>query len=138
MVPLIAARLGGAPPAVDGVKVAQWIQDLEAGTYQKREAASRQLELLGEQVEETLKNTLAAKPPPETQFRVNELLDILKEKRQSRGEISAQTTRQARVRKVLELIGGAEAAGLLQQVPEYPAYKPRETIKAPASRRKFL
>jgi WD40 repeat protein len=61
--------------AVDSKQVARLLADLNADTFDDREAASRELARLGDRVEPALRAALKGSPPPETARRLTDILE---------------------------------------------------------------
>jgi WD40 repeat protein len=96
----IRGRLRPAGPP--GVSASRLVADLDGDEFQAREAAARELELLGPQAEAALRAALAAKPSAELRRRAEALLEKLE------GPIThAETLRQLRAVAALERIGAA-------------------------------
>ncbi len=95
--------------AADAVKLAQLIADLDHKRFNKREEASKQLELVGGAVEQELKKALADNPSVEKKKRLGELLDKL----QTSG-IKPELVRPLRAIEVLERLGTTEARQVLE------------------------
>jgi hypothetical protein len=86
-------------------RVAQLIADLDHDRFVVREKASTELEKLGQDAEESLRQALDEPASPEVRRRVERLLDRMKNKQDS----GPETVRVLRVIQMLEQIGTAEA-----------------------------
>jgi hypothetical protein len=112
-VALLRGRLRPAP-AVPAEEVRRLIADLDSADFGRREAASRRLEQLGEQVEAALEEALKAGPSAEQRRRVEQLLAVPRPVRSPEG------LRAVRAVEVLEHVGRhrqavtREARALLQ------------------------
>jgi WD40 repeat protein len=106
-VALLAARLQPAA-AADAKWVRRLITDLDSDQFAVREAASRELETLGDQVEAALGRAVAGNPALETRRRLESLMVSLQTLR------SPELTRQVRAAQVLEQIGTPEARQVLR------------------------
>src|SRR5262249_35807194 len=95
--------------AVDEKRLAQMLADLNAEGFETREAASRQLALLGEQVEAKLGQTLKEHASVEVARRVKEVLENLEG-----GLLPLETRRALRAVEVLEQLGTPEAVRSLK------------------------
>src|SRR5207237_10937357 len=90
-------------------KIAQLVIDLDHKRFNKREEASKQLELVGRAAEDELKKALADMPSVEKKKRITELLGKL----QNTG-IKPELVRPLRAIEVLEGIGTTEARQVLE------------------------
>jgi WD40 repeat protein len=88
----------------DERRLARLIQDLDSDVFSERDAASKDLEQLGETAEAALRDALDARPSLETRLRLGRLLD----------KLSAQWLRTQRALEALELSGTTEAKKVLQ------------------------
>jgi dipeptidyl aminopeptidase/acylaminoacyl peptidase len=93
----------------DAEKIAQWVADLDHKRFNKRDEASKSLELMGRAAEAELKKALDDKPSPEKKKRITELLGKL----QSAG-IKPELVRPLRAIEVLERLGTTESRQLLE------------------------
>jgi RNA polymerase sigma factor (sigma-70 family) len=75
-VPFLARMLSPAEK-LDGAKVRQWLAGLDGDKFAAREAATRQLTQLGDDVEADLRTALASKPSAEAEKRIKQILDDL-------------------------------------------------------------
>ncbi len=105
----IGQRLKRVEP-VDAVKLDQLIMDLDDNTFATREAASRDLRVLGAAAKARLVQGMEKEPPAETRRRMQALLDELK------GPPKANLLRSLRALEVLEFNGTAEARRVLQDI----------------------
>jgi RNA polymerase sigma factor (sigma-70 family) len=105
-VPLLAEHVRPVSPADPG-RVAELVAGLDSEQFQERQAATRQLEQLGEQALPGLRRALAGGPSPEVRRRLGELLDR---------PASPEQVRQLRAVGVLERAGTPEAGALLKQL----------------------
>jgi WD40 repeat protein len=93
-----------------GTTPAQLIAALDDDCFDKREAASRSLALLGSRTEKPLRKSLAADPPPEVRRRIEQLLAAL-------GEVPAgERLRYLRAIEVLKHIATPDARRLLEKL----------------------
>jgi hypothetical protein len=102
----------------DAERVRGLIADLNDDEFTKRETASRELAKLGDAVEADLREALAKADAPEQRRRLETLVSRL------RRELSLEELRQVRALGVLEMIGNAEAAGLLRTLADDTAGGP--------------
>jgi WD40 repeat protein len=93
----------------DAEKIAQWVSDLDHKRFNKREEASKQLELVGKAAEDELKKALADNPSTEKKKRITELLGKL----QTTG-IKPELVRPLRAIELLERLGTTEARQVLE------------------------
>jgi hypothetical protein len=94
--------------AADARRVERLIADLDGKEFKTRDAASRELEALGEPVVAALQKALAGAEALEQRRRLEALLDSLE-----RVSLAPAALRQARAVEALEAIGSAEARALL-------------------------
>lgn len=117
-VAFLREHLRSARPKVDADRAKQLLADLDSDEFAKREAASRELAMLGAPVEPALREALEKAPSPEVRRRLQALLVGL------RRDLSAEELRQLRALRALELMGTAAALDLLRDVaheaPEGP------------------
>jgi hypothetical protein len=97
----------------DAQRVARLVRDLGSESFTEREQASADLEGLGEEAVEALREALGEKPSLEVRRRAEELLDRLKGKGPSRERL-----RVLRAVQVLEWIGTPEARRALEAVAD--------------------
>ena len=114
-------------PAVDEKRLAQLLADLDAGAFEKREAASLELARLGKLAETVLRQALANKPSPEAKRRIEELLEKLDEH-----TLAPETLRAVRAVEALEHIGTPQARASLKALAQGAAAA-RQTRDAQAS-----
>ncbi len=107
-VPFLAKRLQPAP-AIDAKRVAGWIKNLDSNKFRERNAATRELEQLGELVREPLRQALAADPPLERRQRLQALLGKL-------NQLTPAQLRHLRAIAILEGIGSPEALGIIARL----------------------
>ena len=98
------------PTADQTERIRGLIETLNDDDFTKRDAASNELEQLGQLAEAELRRRLSEKPAPETRNRVETLLDDMRIVR------SAEERRQMRAVWVLEQIGSGEARKTLKQL----------------------
>jgi WD40 repeat protein len=108
--PLLGKHLRPAAP-VDEKRVAEWIRDLDATEFARRETASQELEKLGEGAEPALRQALRGKPSLELQRRIDGLLEKLVVP-------GPEALRQLLAVEVLEHIGNDEARRMLHKLAE--------------------
>ncbi len=98
------------PPVepVDEKRLAKLLAELGSDRFATREAATAELEKLGERAAHALRRVLAAKPEPEVQRRLRRLLARLKKGR------SPEDLHRARAVQALELAGTLEARRTLK------------------------
>src|SRR5205085_2313678 len=101
---------GKLPAALDLAHVKRCIAHLDSDDFETREKASLELERLGRDAEQLLRDALAARPSAEAKRRVVELLDNLKE------DDSPRTRCWSRAVFVLERVGTPEARAVLEQL----------------------
>ena len=124
-VPFLKDRLQPArevPPE----RMRQLLTDLDSATFAIREAASKELERLGDRAKPALRKALQENPSAEVRKRVETLL--------ARPRIvrSSETLRSLRAIQVLERIGSSDAQQVLQKMTK-GAPRARETQEAKAS-----
>jgi hypothetical protein len=103
------------------------LTDLNADEFAVREAATRELEKLGEQAEPALSDALKDRPALEVRKRIEDLLAHLYSR-----EVCPERLRELRAVRVLEQIGSAEARAILQSLAKGSA-DARLTQEAKAS-----
>ncbi len=106
--PLLRGHLKPAGP-VAPAQLARWIADLDHSEFTTREAASRELEAIGDVAVPSLQKALQAQPSAEACRRIQELLD-----RQPLP--STRQLQSLRAVEVLERIGTADAKELLLEI----------------------
>jgi WD40 repeat protein len=107
--PLLQARVRPAEPvSADDAK--SLIADLDNKEFEKREAASRRLAELGEQIEPLLEAALKAKPTGEQRRRIEHLSSTIHTRH------SPDQLRSLRAVEILEHIGTSEARQILQSL----------------------
>jgi len=111
-VPFFKDRLKPVPHP-DAKKVAQWLQDIDDGTFQAREKAAKELEALGPLVAPALERKLAEKLALETQRRVEGILA-----KTQRTVMTIDELRAIRAIEVLRGIGTPEAVAILEKVAQ--------------------
>jgi RNA polymerase sigma factor (sigma-70 family) len=109
-VPFLQEHLKRKADGPDEKKLKQLIADLDADEFEKRAAATNELEKLGRQAESALRAALAAGPSAEVKTRVERLLNLLGEGR----PLTAEQQRDVRAVRVLEQVGTPEAHKLLE------------------------
>jgi hypothetical protein len=102
--------------AFDSKQVVRWLADLGSNKFVLREAASRALAGLGEQVTPYLEATLKNTESEEVRARVRRLLE-----QRRRAVLPPEQIRQVRAVMVLERIGDGEAQSLLRRWAGGPA-----------------
>ena len=123
--PFLAAHLRPIA-AIDPKRVDRLLADLDSEQFSVRDAAARELEGMGEQIEPTLRRVLESKPPLEVRNRLQTIRDAL------RGVPPRQSLRTLRAISVLERIGTAEARDTLRTLAGGAAAA-RETREALAA-----
>jgi WD40 repeat protein len=123
--PFLAEHVRPAP-AVDTMKVAKLLADLDSEQFAVREQAAKELTGMGSQIEPALQRILESKPSLEVRQRIHAIQESL------RGVPPAATLRTLRAIRVLEAIGTAEARQLLRNLAGGAAVA-RETREATAS-----
>lgn len=107
---------------VEEKRLRQWISDLDSDSFEKREAASRELLRLGPRAESAIRKALAEQFTPEARRRLTDLLRPLE------GEstpLSADELAHVRAIQVLECLGNAEAQQFLKHLAEGAEAMPR-------------
>jgi WD40 repeat protein len=107
--PLLQARLPQTAALFYSRRIAGLIADLDNPRYTVRQAASRQLEALGELAEPALQDVLASQPNQEVRRRAERLLNRL-----SQPAASSEWWRALRALEVLEYMGTPEAQHVLK------------------------
>jgi RNA polymerase sigma factor (sigma-70 family) len=124
-VSLLRGRLKPAPVA-EHDRIQQWLADLNSDKFAVRQAAVKELEKVGEQVQPPIHKALKANPSLETRRRLEQILNTL-------SDVPArETLRTIRAIMALERIGSPEAQGVLQTLAR-GAEGARETEEARAS-----
>jgi len=119
-VPFLQERLKPKAEGPDEKKLKQLIAELDADEFDKREAATKELEKLGRPAESALRAALAAGPSAEVKTRVERLLKLLGGEGQA---LTAEQQREVRAVRVLEQTGTPEAGKLLEAlVKESPGW----------------
>src|SRR5262249_29191933 len=113
-VAFLRQRLRERPPAVGEKQVLGWIADLDDNTFRVREAASRELDRLGEAAVPLLQKALAAPRSPGALRRVKALLK--KRAAEQEGKLSPERARLLRAVRVLEWAGTDEARRALEEL----------------------
>ena len=108
-VPFVRDKL---PPPLDVRRIKQLITQLDDDEFEKREKASQELERLGRDAEQPLRDALAGKVSVEVRRRVEELLENLK------GDDSPRVRCWSRAVFVLENIDTPEALAVLKLLAE--------------------
>ena len=108
-VPFIRSKL---PPPLDLRRMKQYIVQLDADDFEMREKASQELERLGRDAEQALRDALTRKPSAEVRRRIDELLNDLK------GDDTPRVRCWSRAVFVLEQINTAEARTVLTLLAE--------------------
>lgn len=122
-----AERLPPVAPA-EAARVAEWVRQLNSDDFEKREAAQRDLEKFVDTAEAELLRTLASKPAPETQRRIEDILERTR-------ELSPERLRTLRALEVLEQVGSPEARALLERLAQgLPEARLTQTAKAALQR----
>ncbi len=107
-VDLLRARMKPVPP-VDPARVAKLLADLDSKQFAVRQAATKELEKLGDLAGPAIHQQLAGKPSPEARQRLETLRDRL-----DGTAPTAQLRREVRGVEALERIGTPEARELLE------------------------
>jgi WD domain, G-beta repeat len=107
-VPMLKERLKPVAKP-DAERVKQLIADLDSNRFGVRERATRELEQLAELAAPALQQSVAGNASAESRTRINGLLDKV-----SNASPSPEQLRVLRAVEVLELIGNAEARGVLK------------------------
>jgi hypothetical protein len=116
---------------LDAKRLARLITDLDADTFEKREAAVRELIRLGERAEGVLRRALANRPSLEVRRRIEDILSKLEP-----SPPPEETLRLLRAIEVLEHIGTAEARRCLDVMAK-GAEGARPTREAKAALRRL-
>jgi hypothetical protein len=95
----------------DQEKLKQLLLDLEANDFSVREKATEDLEKLGELAGDALHKALEAKPSPETQTRIEQLLGRL-------ADIRPEYIRALRALDALEQIGTPAARQVVERIAQ--------------------
>jgi WD40 repeat protein len=127
-VPFLRDRLRPAE-AVDEKRLGRLIADLDATALARREAAARQLALLGEQAEPRLRQALKEGPPLEVSRRIETLLERLE-----RGPLPSETLRALRAIEVLEHLGTPETRRCLEALAKGTEARQTRDAKAALDR----
>ena len=127
-VPFLRDRLRPAE-AVEEKRLGRLIADLDATALEKREAAVRQLTLLGEQAEPRLRQALKDGPPLEVSRRIETLLERLE-----RGPLPSETMRAVRAIEVLEHLGTPETRRCLEALAKGTEARQTRDAKAALDR----
>jgi hypothetical protein len=92
--------------AIDGVKIRQWISEIDNAKFPVRDAATKALEDAGHQVRDPIQKALEGEVTLETRRRLEYVLNKL--------EAIPVAVQTARAIQVLELIGSPDARGVLE------------------------
>jgi RNA polymerase sigma factor (sigma-70 family) len=109
-IPFLKVNLHPVKP-VRREQIEQWIQDLDAGSFEVRQKASAELEKLGELAEESLRRTLANKPTLEQRRRIEPMLAKL-----DTAIPSGESLQALRAVRAVEHIATSEARQLLREL----------------------
>jgi RNA polymerase sigma factor (sigma-70 family) len=123
--PFLGKRLKPAAPA-DPAKVRRWIVDLDSAQFAVRQAATKELEKTGEQVEPFFQEAMKGNLTLETRRRLEQILNAV------RDTPSRETLRVIRGVMALERIGTRSAMAVLESLARGPAGT-RETAEAKSS-----
>jgi RNA polymerase sigma factor (sigma-70 family) len=104
----------------DPQRLDKLLRDLDDDTFAVREAASQELEKLGEQAVPALRKALASQPSVEVRRRVELLLDKVE-----KADLPPATMRALRAIQVLEYVGTPEASRLLEVLSKGGAEAPK-------------
>jgi RNA polymerase sigma factor (sigma-70 family) len=124
-IPFLQGRLKPAVVA-DPAKVSRWLADLDNETFSVRQAATRELEKLGEQVVEPLQKALKGHVSLETGRRLEQISSNVFNTQ------SPEVLRSVRAIMALERIGSDEARNVLEALAR-GASGARDTVEARAS-----
>src|SRR5262245_7725277 len=135
-VPMLKERLKPVAKP-DAERLKQWIADLDSDRFGVRERATRELEQLAELAAPALQQALADNASAESRTRIDALLDKV-----SNAAPAPEQLRVLRAVEVLELIGNAEARGVLKalaggapgSVQTEPARRALERVERPSRR----
>jgi tetratricopeptide (TPR) repeat protein len=106
-VPCLRNRLKPAPLADRG-KIQRWIRELDSDSFTVRQAATKELAMIGEQVQIAIREALKGEKPLESRRRLEQILNTLPD------DSGPDTMRTVRAVMVLEKIGSPEAQGVLE------------------------
>jgi WD40 repeat protein len=115
--------------AQDEKRLARLIAEFDAGSFQKRDAANRELARLGEQAEPALRRALKNGPPLEVSRRIETLLERLE-----RGPLPPETMRALRAIEVLEHVGTLETRRCLEALAKGTEARQTRDAKAALDR----
>jgi RNA polymerase sigma factor (sigma-70 family) len=110
-VPFLQERLKPQPDGPAEKKLKQLIADLDDDEFDKREAATKELEKLGKEAMPALRTALAARPSADVKARLERLLKPLGS---ADPALTTEQMRQVRAVRVLEQAGTPEAKKLLE------------------------
>jgi RNA polymerase sigma factor (sigma-70 family) len=110
-VPFLRERLKPKEAGPDEKKLKQLIADLDADEFDKREAATKELQQLGRAAEGALRAALAGTPSAEVSSRAGRLLKLVGGEGQT---LTADQQREVRAVRVLEQAGTPEATKVLE------------------------
>ncbi len=96
-------------PAIDAKHIQELIKSLDSDVFKERDQATKELEQLGELVQETMRKALAGNPPPEAHQRLQTLLSNL-------DQFTPTQLRNIRDVEILETIGTPEALKIIDQL----------------------
>jgi hypothetical protein len=113
-VAFLRQRLRQGPPVVSEKQTLGWIADLDDNLFRVREAASRELDRMGEAAVPWLRKAAAAPRSPEAQRRVKALLK--RRAAEQEGKLSPERARLLRAVRVLEWAGTVEARRALTEL----------------------
>jgi hypothetical protein len=100
-----------AVPEVDFKRMEKLVTDLDATSYAVRQRAFAELTKYGELAEKRLREALAAKPSPESERRLKQLLEKIKEP-----ELTPDRLRSLEVIEFFEWLNTPESRGALEEI----------------------
>ncbi len=110
-VPFMRGKLKPVALADQG-KIQKWIADLNSETFTIRQAAARELEKVGDQIQVPIQKALKEGPSLETRRRLEQILKTLPD------VLGSETVRTIRAIMALERIGSPEAKAVLEALSQ--------------------
>ena len=123
-VPHIEKALSSQDRGVPAKRIADLIRQLDDDDWRVRQKATDELKRIGSPAHRLLNKTLAGKPSPEVQSRIEDILAAGK-------DTSGEKLRLGRTRWVLQVIGGKRADAMLKTLPPPRPFEPVQPAQPP-------
>jgi len=131
-VPLLARQAAMVEPPPEPQRLARLVADLDSQQFAVRQAATVELERLGDSAEPSLRKALDGRPPLEVRRRLEELLAKMTG---VKAALTPGQLRWQRAIRVLELIGSPEAKEVLETLAQKtPSPRVRQDAQAALTR----